>query len=432
METDAPEEAVPPPARPSRRAVVTAAVIGVLFFATAIVVVVQRADRSWEAGELVILSGRDDSAGAQRKELIGKWNELHRGNPARVEEVRSIADAERSEMLARAAGDGGDVDILNLDVAYVPEFAEADLLRPLSEDGVDRDAFLPGPLSTCEYNGRLWALPFNTDAALLYRHLDYAPGVPADWGAMDSAISGQLKGNPEQRAGPTVGLVTQLGNYEALTVNTLEAVWAAGGEVVDDDGDVRIDSPAATQGLRHLVDGLVDGHIDPESPSYTEDASTAAFRDGNAMFLRNWPLAYRALTGSAEDRPAPFRIGVSRLPWASVLGGQNLAIAERSEHPRAARALIDFLTDTNSQRTLFERGGFAATREVVYRDSAVPYAEVLLAAVQHARLRPRSPHYALFSEVLREAVHTMLVSHDRNPPPGLADDLRAALRGQRA
>ncbi|GAA3398015.1 extracellular solute-binding protein [Cryptosporangium minutisporangium] len=437
MGTEPPDESgrPPDPGRPagfvSRRTVVVVITIAALLVTTGLVVLAQRGDRSWEPGQLVILSGRDDSAGAQRKELIEEWNALHPSNQARIEEVRSIADAERSEMLARAAGDGDDVDILNLDVAYLPEFAEADLLRPLSEDEVDRDAFLPGPLSTCEYGGTLWALPFNTDAALLYRHLAFAPDAPSSWADMEAKITQHLEPNREKAAGPKAGFVTQLSNYEALTVNALEAVWAAGGEIVDDDGEVRVDSRAAAEGLRNLVDGLVNEHIDGESPSYTEDASTAAFRGERALFLRNWPLAYRSLIGSAGDRPAPFDIRVSRLPWPSVLGGQNLAIAERSEHPRAARALIDFLTNARSQEILFERGGFAATRKAVYADSKVPYADVLLDAVQRAQLRPRSPHYALFSEVLREAVHTMLVTHDREQPPELAHDLRAALRGQR-
>ena len=69
---------------------------------------------------------------------------------------------------------------------------------------------------------------------------------------------------------------------------------------------------------------------------------------------------------------------VARIPGRSVLGGQNLAIAANSDQPRAAQELIEFLTSARSQQILFERGGFAATREVVYQDSAVranfPYA----------------------------------------------------------
>ncbi|MFI5956253.1 extracellular solute-binding protein [Cryptosporangium sp. NPDC051539] len=393
-------------------------------------------DTSWEDGELVLLSGSDDSAGGQRQELIAEWNRLHPEHPARIEEVPNIADAERSEMLARADGDGGPIDVLNLDVAFLPEFAEAGLLREFPDDDVDRDAFLSGPLGTCEYKGKLWALPFNTDAALLYRRTALVPKAPSSWTSMLASIARVLEGNPRAGTVPEAGFVTQLGDYEGLTVNAIEAVWSAGGDIVDDDGHVHVDSRQAQEGLRQLVDGV---HSDPKqilptSLEYTEDASTSAFRADRALFMRNWPVAYRRLENPTEPGTTRIDFEVSPLPWPSVLGGQNLAIAEHSSHPRAAEALINFLTDSRSQQILFERGGFAATRRVVYEDAKIkqvyPYADELLKALEAARPRPKSPHYALFSEVLREAVHTMLVT-GAGPPPDLGDRLRAALRGER-
>ncbi|WP_170323497.1 extracellular solute-binding protein [Cryptosporangium phraense] len=393
-------------------------------------------DSSWEDGELVLLSGKDESAGGQRQELIEEWNHLHPDHPARIEEVTNIADAQHSEMLARAGGDGDPVDVLNLDVAWIPEFAEGDLLREYPESRADRGAFLDGPLETCEYDGKLWALPFNTDAALLYRRSDLAPRVPSSWTSMLAAIANVLEGRPKPGTVPEAGFVTQLQGYEGLTVNALEAVWSAGGEIVDDDGDVHVDSRQARDGLRQLVDGV---HSDPRqilpaSLDFSEQPSTSAFRAGRALFMRNWPLAYRTLDVPAEPGTRPVEFAVSPLPWPSVLGGQNLAVAKRSSHPRAAEALIEFLTNDRSQQLLFERGGLAATRRVVYEDTRIkqvyPYADELLKAIELARLRPRSPHYALFSEVLQTEVHAMLISGS-GPPADLGDRLRAALRGKR-
>lgn len=428
--------------RPGWTGFAAGVLVGVLLASGVVVYVVPKFDaRGWESGDLVLLSGRDDSVHGERQVLIDEWNQLHPEHHVRIDEVTSIADAQRSEMLARARGDGGAVDVLNLDVAWLPEFAEATLIRRISDAGVDRSAFLPGPLETCEYQGELWGLPFNTDAALLYRRSDLLPSPPDSWETMTLQIDRVLPAGDQAGPVPDAGLVTQLADYEGLTVNALEAVWSTGGEIVDDRGNVQIDSPQAKEGLRRLVDGVWSEppNILKESLSDTERPSTAAFRDGRALFLRNWPVAYGTLSAPAEPGAdsssgvAP-TFDVSPLPWSSVLGGQNLAIADRSAHPRAARALIDFLTDARSQQILFERGGFAATRKVVYSDPAVldryQYTPALLSAVENARLRPRTPHYALFSEVLHEAVHRMIVHHTP-PPSDLAGRLRAALRGQR-
>ena len=428
--------------RPGWTGFAAGVLVGVLLASVVVVSVLPKFDaRGWESGDLVLLSGRDDSVGGPRQVLIDEWNQLYPEHRVRIDEVTSIADAQRSEMLARARGDGGAVDVLNLDVAWLPEFAEAKLIRRISDAGVDRSAFLPGPLETCEYKENLWGLPFNTDAALLYRRSGLLPSPPDSWETMKIQIARVLRGGQLAGPVPDAGLVTQLADYEGLTVNALEAVWSTGGEIVDDQGNVQIDSPQAKEGLRRLVDGVRSTPQDilRDSLSYTELSSTAAFRNGRALFMRNWPLAYGTLTAPAEPGAkgspgaAPM-FAVSPLPWSSVLGGQNLAIADRSAHPRAARALIDFLTDARSQQILFERGGFAATRKVVYDDPAVlslyKYTPVLLSAVENARLRPRTPHYALFSEVLREALHGMIAS-GTGPPSDLADRLRAALRGQR-
>lgn len=161
--------------------------------------------------------------------------------------------------------------------------------------------------------------------------------------------------------------------------------------------------------------------------------------DGKVLFMRGWPYFYRSLAaqgstedGSAEAAPrVPF--GVAPLPEPSALGGQNLAIAAHTDQPRAAQALIEFLTSARSQQILFERGGFAATHEVVYRDGEItkkyPYADDVLKGIQRARVRPVTPYYNQFSQEFAGAVHEAL---QKGTPPDQADlkkKLEDALKG---
>jgi multiple sugar transport system substrate-binding protein len=128
------------------------------------------------------------------------------------------------------------------------------------------------------------------------------------------------------------------------------------------------------------------------------------------------------------------RFGVAPLPGGTgVLGGQNLAVSAHSARPRAAQALIEFLTGDRSQQILFERGGLPATRAVVYSDQAVreryPYVEILEEALASAELRPTQPHYARFSEVFRAAV-TGYLRQGRPLPDDLQAQLDAAAQGR--
>lgn len=45
--------------------------------------------------------------------------------------------------------------------------------------------------------------------------------------------------------------------------------------------------------------------------------------------------------------------GVAPFPGNSILGGENLAISATTGKPRAAQALVEFLTNPRSQQILF-------------------------------------------------------------------------------
>nr|MDT0659049.1 extracellular solute-binding protein [Micromonospora sp. DSM 115978] len=412
----------------------TAALVGLV----AVVVPVLTAPGELEEGTLVILSGVDDGYDGQRQALINQWNALHPEQAAEIVEVTGGANAIRNQMVSDAQAGGRGVDIYNLDVTMMAEFVEFDYLRPLDESLVDLDGFLTNPLSTCWRDGELWALPFNTDAALLYYRTDLLGGrePPTTWAGIDS-MAAELIAKPPPGVAPELrpeaGYTGQFADYEGLLVNAFEMIWEAGGDVVDDDGEVVIESTEARDGLIRLAKDLQGNPpvILPESLGFTERESTAAFGDGRVVFMRNWPVQYRELTavGSDEDR-IPF--AVAPLPGRSVLGGQNLAIAAGSDQPRAAQELIEFLTNSRSQQILFERGGFAATREVVYQDEKVlaqyPYARTLLDAIRQADTRPDTPYYALFGEVFRDGLLEAL-HNGGELPADFSDRLADALRG---
>jgi multiple sugar transport system substrate-binding protein len=386
-----------------------------------------------EHGELVILSGLDKSFGRQRQRLVDEWNRTHHDNPARIEELSSVADAQHSEMVARAQSGASHVDVYNLDVTWIAEFAAANYIRPL-DDSVDTSGFLDRPLKTCRFADKLWALPFNTDAGLLY----YRKDVIGEKAALPSELppsANDMLAMVEAKHDLKAGYVGQLGKYEGLTVNALEAIWAAGGDVLDGDRVV-IDRPEALNGLRRLAGATVGTGgrppaLLPESLTYTEDDSRLAFQRGDVALMRNWPVAYGLLADSRDPRVGSF--GVAPLPGTSVLGGQDLAIASDTTKPSAARALVEFLTSEDSELKLFRDGGLAATRSAVYQDQGVrdrqPYAQDLLQAVSKARARPITTHYALFSSVFQDIV-VYALANGGNLPEGAVTRLGDAVRGR--
>ncbi|MFF4953764.1 extracellular solute-binding protein [Streptomyces chattanoogensis] len=413
-----------------------------------------------EKGAIVLATGSDLSSSGVRQDLITDF-EKRTGRTVRIVKLPDTADGQRSQLLAAGQSGNGGYDVLNIDVAWTAEFAEAGVIRPWGT-GLDGD-FLDSVVKTAEYDGKVWGVPFNTDAGLLYYRKDILARYghhrpPANWGELESwakqvtgaynreaARSGKGENQGENRGKkpPTMyGMVAQLRPYEGLTVNTLEAAWYAGGAPDATSFTKGAQVGSLQQGVGDLKLRLDDGIMPHEVLTMDETESRRWFADGRALFMRNWPVEYASV---AEKLTPGKQFDVAQLPARpsdgrrmSVLGGQNLAISAQSTRPEGARQLIEALTGRRSERCLLERG-FAATRASAYREGPgaptcppspgdarreqgatrppaprpgqePPYTRTLYAALRAAQPRPRSAHYQTFSKVVQIRVSEYLGS----------------------
>ncbi|MGW3685546.1 extracellular solute-binding protein [Streptomyces sp. NPDC005125] len=427
-------------------------------------------------GPIVVASGLDvTGSGGVRQQLIKEWNERHSREPAmqaKLVELPGGADQQRSQLLGALQSGSAGYDVVNLDITWIPEFAEAGLIRPLSDkDGVDSDV-IPEIRRTSDWKGRSYARPFNSDVGLLYYRPDRltAAGIPdyrrpsENWTWTDLGASIDTLTADRSRSGIEAGWTTQLDAYEGLTVNTIEAFESAGVQLADNEGKYTANPELLKKGLEELRqharrDRVLDGAFSSEEPRTLAD-----FAEGRTVYLRHWPYVFGALQNLLQ----PEDYAVERLPGQSVLGGQNLAVT--TDSPRAANALelIDFLTSRESERCLLD-AGFAATRASSYDGTAPPcysrvaeaihpsgaspsaspsgevgfrapsaetrvrYTDTLSEALKHAVQRPRTPYYGAFTQVLQSHVHTWLTTDGADAEQTAARldaDLRKAFSGR--
>ncbi|MFF5109347.1 extracellular solute-binding protein [Streptosporangium sp. NPDC000509] len=410
---------------------------------------------------LRIASGADVSGGARERALEAVWNGV-KGRPrACFVAISSVADEQRSAMISAAQSKAGHYDVYNLDIQWIPEFAEEGYLRPIdtTAHGGTND-FLSQIWSAGAWHGVQYAVPFNTDVGLLYYRDDLR--APANWRDMTDLAKAR-------RAGPdptALGLSGQFASYEGLTVNALEAIWANGGEVVDADGQVVIAQKEGVEAVGRLIETVKAGVISGETLGSTEAESLTAFRERRALFLRHWPYAHEVLSGERKSGGIAFR--AAPLPWQGVLGGQYLAVSRHTPRRDLAQRLVAALTGEEAAGLLYRCGGFAPARvSALYTEagtgcdgpapaappgprsgssgssSAEPESEsvrpdTLLRALTQARLRPPSPYYSEFSRVFRTEVHELLscwslgrkgCEDAKTFTAGLALKLRKALAG---
>lgn len=386
-----------------------------------------------ERGELVIMAAEDVSQAYARRTLVDLWNATHPANPARIVHVSGSTD-EQFEHMVNDAKDGGahEADIYLLDVVWMTRFIEDDYILPLDRSRLsdrDLDDFVDKVRRTGEGgDGKLWALPLNTDVGLIY----YRTNVP---GATEPTSWDDHSG-PAARTSPIAVHAFQMAD-EMATVTALEAIWAEKGTVVQEDGRIsrttngrqaRFDDKDH-EGLRKLNAAVNDPALfpgDPEPEDTSSDKAVDQFVEGRAFAMRNWAVAYKQLTNRQRELDAKgitFRAVAP--PTPSVLGGQNLAIsAHNDDKPRAAQALIEFMTSAQSQLILSEVGGFAPTRDSVYERLEGEQFGVIRDALQDARPRPAIRCYTEWSQEFRDGVKDVV-----GPDDEVSDDTAEKLTG---
>ncbi|HEX5566360.1 MAG TPA: ABC transporter substrate-binding protein [Streptomyces sp.] len=369
--------------------------------------------------------------------VLEDWNRAHPREEVSLVELPDSADETRAQMVTSLRSGSDRFDVLNIDVAWTSEFAAAGWIAPVDPGRFPLETFLPPVVDTATFGGRLYAVPYVTNAGLLY----YRSDVLEEEGEEPPRTWAELERLAKQIA-PKHGLEGYAGQflpYEGLTANATEAVRSAGGSFLGDEGArVTVDSAAARTGLRFLTDGVREGWIPREALDYKEEESRLAFQEGRLLFLRNWPYVYALASG--EDSEVAGRFGAVPLPGpdgpgVSVLGGSNLAVNSRSRHPDTAADLIAYLTSERVQRRVLTEGALPPVRAELYSDPelvrAFPYLPTLRESVLTAEPRPKSPRYDQVSLVVQAVVHDAMAGRQtpRQAVARLARELEPIARG---
>jgi len=322
------------------------------------------------------------------------------------------ASSLREQYAAILGNEDTRVDILLLDDTWLVEFTTNGWLTPLegyaSAEGVELEGFFPAAMEASTVGGQPMALPWTVDVGLLYYRQDllekrgYAP--PDTWADVQRVALG-IQG---AEALP-LGFVWQGAAYESLTCNTLEHVWASGGQVLDEGGRVAFDSPQTRAALQQMADLVTSGASPQEIATYKEQTALIAFQEGDTALMRNGSYAWAILND--DDSPLAGRVGVARLP-ATCLTGQSLALSAFSLHPEQAFRFMAFLAAYDQQLWLALGAGQPPALEAVYHDRMLgndaPFWDALHAALSDARPRPRSVAYQDLSAAIYDEVNKML------------------------
>ena len=295
-----------------------------------------------------------------------------------------------------AAQAGSGPDALMADIIWTPQFAAAGLTLPLDEfAGEEIQNFYPGPVATNQYQGKLYGLPFYTNAvALFYNKTAFnEAGLPlpeAGWTWEDFRQAAITLTKDDQYG---FGLMAGYGG----TFEWFPWIWQNGGEILNaDNTQAAFTNPEGLESATVFLELITKDGVVPEAAKSWKswDEMAAAFSNQViAMYeVGDWGLA-------AVDAMQPnFEWGVVELPMkaskASVVGGANWVISKNTKNPEAAYKWLSFITGPDvfdlmdGYNRLAARSG--GQQAIV---SADPRMQVFVDSLESARARPSIPNW---------------------------------------
>ena len=362
----------------------------------------KKATQAKASGDVTWCIGKDTSGAFGT--VVDSFNKANPKANVKLLELPEDAGEQRRLQIQRLEAESAECDVLGTDVIWTAEYAAQGWLQDVSDFiSQNGDKFIPSTVDTTEYEGKNYAVPFNSNAGFIYYRKDEVSQPPDDWQALyDEAKNGN-------------GVVYQGFRYEGLTVNFLELLYSAGGTVISEDGkEATADSAEVKDVLTFMADGIKSGAAPKANTTYKEEESRRAFESGNATFMRNWPYAYAL----GKDSKIADKFDISTFPGyngnegAGVLGGYNLAISSYSENPEGSLAFIEFATGPEQQKVMATEASLPPTVTETYDDpevkKAMPFAAELRDAIDQAQPRPVSPVYPQISEAIFNNVYAAL------------------------
>jgi multiple sugar transport system substrate-binding protein len=356
-------------------------------------------------GTVTYCQGKDTAGSAHY--MIAAFNKKYssQGLTAKLNEFPASADEQRNQFIQRQQAKSGDCDVFSSDVIWTAEFASQKWLYDLTPYmNTKKSEYIPAPIETATYDGKIWGAPNSSDAAFIYYRTDKVKTLPSTWQALyaDAKTNG--------------GIVFQGAPYEGLTCDFLELAFAAGGTVLSPDGTkATIDSPQNVKALELMMSVIKDGAAPKAVTTYMEPESLTAFETGKYTYMRNWPYAYALNQKSAKVKgkfavaPFPAFEGAGK---AGILGGHNDVISAYSKNPGGALKLVDFDGSNEVQKAFAAQFSLSPVKTAVYDDPAVkkalPFSQELKQAISQAKARPVSPVYPQISQAIYKNVNEAL------------------------
>lgn len=322
-------------------------------------------------------------------------------------------------------------DVARLDITWIPEFEEADILVPLNQEFDDfdnkADSLLENAMNTTKIDDNYYGLALNTNTKILF----YNSSAIEDAGIKVPETLDELKEATRSLSGTNDDGQKVWGFCEVGLSgwNVLPYIWSYGGDILN---------PEQTQASGYVNSEETVAAVEMLAELYQEDALTGwnsgdipmtdGFGTERYMMLLEGPWKIAELEGAYPD----LEYGTANMPAGeggshSVLGGEDISMF-RGDNQEAAWEFMKFMTDEYAQVEMSKAGQIPVNKAALENEK-VKEAEFapFLEAIENAKSRPT---VANWNEIDNElAIALDAVMNGEKPAQEAMDELAETIDG---
>jgi len=307
--------------------------------------------------------------------VMGMLDEFHQAHPGIRMDIEALPyDQMRDKIVASFLAPRATYDLIVVDNPWMYDFASAGYLEPLDDrirqagDAYNYEDFAKPLRDIAEVDGKVYAIPFyNYALGLIYR-----TDLFEEKGLRPPATLDELMDAARQlKSGDMAGIaMTPQRGYKVFE-EWGNWLFAAGGAIQDEAGNVVLDSPQAREALTKYIQTYKES-APANSLNWAFDEALRATAGGQAamMLSYNWMLP----TLNNPDGPAgelAGKFGLAEVPGGkAVLGAWFWAIPANSNNKDAAWTFVHWLTSPEQDTKRVIAGG-APVRDSVMDDPRV-------------------------------------------------------------
>lgn len=361
----------------------------------------------------------------------------------------------------------GAYDIVSLPYEFLGTFAEKSWISPIDDrlgdatkfgPEFDPKALIPALWKASSvWRDKTYGMPSNSAVMMMFYRKDlfenadeqaafkakygYDLAVPKTWPQYKDAAEFFTRKSGSKLAGATVskdfaGVAMTGKRHVATVLEWMNYGWTYGGGILDDSGNLVIDSPQSVASLDYMAS--LRPFAQPGYTNATWDETTATLQQGNAALSITWGDTAGAM--EATDQSAVIgKMGYASIPTLkdgdpveAHLGSWTYVIPSGSQKQDAAWEFMQWAESAPVQTALAKGGGLPAltsTFEDPALVSSLPYWKQELVSLGQSKSRPRIPEWGQLSDILQKQISDVISGQATSADSlkSAADQLKAVL-----